>query len=142
MTPVAIEPVNVHDELQMIELGYRNPLKPRDLSVWTKTPTEKKILKKTKRLYKNYEFSSSWAYSKAPIPVYGKIIIQLDKKASKYFKINNGAFTLSISCGQSDINSILGRYIVSDRGETFSLVNKYKWNGTWYSSEELPFFSW
>lgn len=45
--------VNVHDDELMIKLGIRPPhLVPRDPSVWTKTPYEKKLLKSLRRVHK------------------------------------------------------------------------------------------
>ena len=136
-----LPPVNCRDEVEMIALGYRNPLKPRDTSVWTKTKTEKALIKKAKRIFKGYEFSTSWSSKKHPIPCYDKLIIQIYKNGD--FLAKNGYkcshTTFSFNCGQSDIPYLLSKFVDS-KGN--SIVKWYKFNGKQYTSDELPFYYW
>ena len=140
-----IEPVNCRDEQEMISLGYRNPLVPRDKSVWTKTPKEKAVLKRVKRLFKNYEFGSSWGFHKRAIPCYGKLRVEIYKNAN--FCKRNGYpvshLTYVFNCGQSDIPYLLSKFIIRNKkDETINLVRRYKWNGQYYSPDTLPFYYW
>lgn len=139
-----LPPVNCKDEAEMIALGYRNPLKPRDKTVWTKTKTEKNMLKRAKRIFRGYQFSSSWSFTKPAIPCYGKLIVQIykDKKFMNKNNIHPSHSTFSFDCGQSDIPFILSKFLVPSKDGSRSIVRWYKWNGTQYGPEELPFYYW
>ena len=136
-----LPPVNCNDEKEMESLGYRHPLVPRDQTVWTKTEFEKKLLKKMKRRFKNYEFSSNWGYTKLHIPCYDKLIVQIYKNPD--FLKRNGFpvshTTFKFFCGQSDISYILSKF-VDESGHSF--VRWYKFNGKEYKPDELPFYYW
>lgn len=118
--------VDVYNDAEMVALGMRvPPLAPRDPSVWTKTPSEKFILKRERARDKT-EFLTRWAGKKKSIPVYDKLIVRLHKAPK------GGKNTLSIKCGQSDIPKILARY-------KDNVVN-YSWNGKTYTRTSLPFW--
>lgn len=144
-----LPPVNVNDLEEMIALGYRNPLEPRDPTVWTKTNSEKKVLKRLRRFYKNYEFATGWSFKKPSIPHHDKLIINIYKNPG-FLKKNgydSSHLTFSYKCGQSDIPFILNKFmvVVKDHGQvvgTKSLIRYYKWNGKVYKPDELPFYYW
>lgn len=124
--------VDIHNDKEMVELGIRvRPLEPRDPSIWVKNDVEKKNAKLVKQLTKNYFNVTRWAFKPRPIPVPGKLIIQLNK--NDQFKHT----TYSYECMQHDIPRILGHYRV---GKNDTLINWYKWNGKTYSPSELPFW--
>ena len=133
---------NIYNLKEMRDLKYRNPLTPRDPSVWEKTAIEKELVKKTKRMFKNYQFSSSWIGHPRPVPCYGYLIIQLSKQAGQYISVYKANLTRKIWCGQSDIPECLSRYTaqeVNKKGEyvaTHSLIRKYKWNDRWYNIKD------
>lgn len=131
-----LPPVNCHNEEEMIALGYRNPLTPRDKTVWTKTASEKKLLKQTKRKFKGYEFSSSWGFHKPSIPCTAKLIIELDKCPELLNKegFSYSHLTVSYMCGQSRIPDYLNKFA--------GKVKRYKYNDKYYKPDELPFFYW
>ena len=145
-----IIPVDLNNLEEMIELGYRNPLVPRDQSVWTKTASEKKALKRAKKIFKGYQFISEWGYKKHPIPYCDKLIIEL-VKCPKFLKrkgYSPNHLTFTYECGQSDISEILAKFAIDEYNEkreiigTKSLVRRYKWNGRYYEPTELPFWYW
>jgi hypothetical protein len=122
--------VDVHNDALMVSLGIRQPnLQPKDMSVWTKTPREKKILKVLRKRYKN-SIKTKSMYIPKTIPVYDKLIVQI--KPTKGMKT-----TYSHQCGQSDIPRILGNYI-DNKGH--NLVVKYRWLNKWYNYGILPFW--
>lgn len=95
--------VDVHDDEQMVELGIRPPsVAPRDPSVWTKTPYEKRILKSLRRMHKGrmYFHSSPTKH----IPVRARLIVQL-KRNKKFPKS-----TYSSECNMHEIGNILSKY--------------------------------
>ena len=127
--------VDVHDDELMIELGIRPPhLVPRDPSVWTKTPYEKKLLKSLRRIHKGRIYFHS--VPRKSIPVRAKLIIQLKK--NKKFPHT----TYSTECWQHEIGDILFRYYQTNKKTGFSesLVSKYIYNGKTYSPNERPFW--
>lgn len=68
--------VDVYNDAEMVALGLRvPPLVPRDPSVWTKTPSEKFILKRERARDKT-EFLTRWAGKKKSIPFYDKLIVR------------------------------------------------------------------
>lgn len=129
--------IDVHDDDVMREMGFFRPFnqKPRDPSVWTKTPYERKLLKKMKsRTPKGDNHFHS-----APIkhiPIRAKLIIQLNK--NRVFDKT----TYSTTCWQHEIPYILMNYNVVDHrtGDAISAVKWYNWNGKKYSRCELPFW--
>lgn len=127
--------INVYDDALMIEMGIR-PLHvfPRDKTVWTKTPNEKRLLKILRKSCKERIYFHT--IPTKSIPVRAKLIIQL-KKNDKYPKT-----TYSIECWQHEIGSILSNFYhenkVSKRIE--NLVSKYSYNGKTYSVTERPFW--
>lgn len=123
--------VDVMNDTEMVGLGIRvAPRVPRDPNVWTKSSSEKFILKREKARQKN-EFLTRWTGKRKSIPVYGKLVVNL-KKVS-----NSSRLTLSFECGQSDIQRILSQFRIND-SETN--VKKYSWNGKTYAYTELPFW--
>lgn len=134
--------VDIHNDSLMVKLGIRQPnLEPRDPSVWTKTPKEKKAVRKMKRSVKDSWISGGLVQKKS-IPVYGKLIVNVMKNDK--FKIP-GTYhiktTFSHNCGQADIPFILSKYsYTNNNGETKSLVISYKWLGKEYKNGEIPFW--
>lgn len=127
--------VNVHDEALMIELGIHPPkAAPRDPSVWTKTPKEKRLLATMRRIHKG-EMHFNMAPVKS-IPVRAKLIIQLKK--NRRFPHT----TYSTTCWQHQIDNILSRYYEKNRktGCMESVVSKYVYNGRTYKPDERPFW--
>lgn len=100
----------------------------RDLSVWRKTPQEKKLLKKMKSSLV-YDISGKAIKPYREIPVYDNIIIYLKKAINICDKKYT---TLSIHCGQGDIPQILRRHA--------GQIVKYRWVGKEYAPNELPFW--
>lgn len=122
--------VDVHNDELMVMLGIRCPnLQPRDPSVWTKTPREKKELKKMRLRHKHIKLTGGVCPIKS-IPVMSKLIVQIIGK-------NVPKTTFSYECLQSDIPRILCQH-VNEKGE--SIVRYYKWNGKEYSPKTLPFW--
>lgn len=137
----SLPPVNCNDDMEMIALGYRNPLTPRDETVWTKTELEKKLLKKVKRRFGKYEFSTSWGSTKPHIPCYDKLIVQIYKNPNFLKKkgYHPSHTTFKFFCGQSDIPYLLSKF-TDENGNSF--VRWYKFNGKQYKPNELPFYYW
>lgn len=126
--------IDVHDDAVMNEMGlWRCPnVTPRDPSVWTKTPNERRMLKVLRHTCKDdMHFHSSPAKR---IPVRAKLIVQL-KKNKVYPKT-----TYSIECWQHDIPSILSGYRITVKGVSQSVVAKYSFNGKTYAPNEVPFW--
>lgn len=116
------EPVNVHDQELMIELGIHPPY--REVYDFSKTPKEKADLLTYKRK-DGRGFYTRGVYKKPySIPVYDKLIIYVKEDGTR-----------SINCGQSDIPDILFR-LKKDK----KTVLKYQWNGRTYQSNEIPFW--
>ena len=133
-TEKVIKPINIHSYSERREAGllWYNGTFMRDPSVWTKTPKEKKAIKRAKR-WNVPDFASSWSFKKHPIPCYGKLIIQFDKIADKA----TSHTTRTFQCGQSDLPEIIGNY--SKDGWK---VRWYKWNGKQYAADEFPEYYW
>lgn len=129
--------IDVHNDDVMRANGLWRPydVTPRDPSVWTKTPAERRLLKKLRGTWKGLNMHFYNIPHKF-IQVPGKLIIQL-KKNKVYPKT-----TYSIECWQSDIPEILANYIELDNKTktTRSVIATYKWNGKTYSPTELPFW--
>lgn len=127
--------VNVYDDTLMVNLGIRPPvLTPRDNSVWTKTPNERRLLK-TLRRSDNRKIHFHTVPIKH-IPVRAKLIIQL-KKNNKF-----PYTTYSTTCWQHEIGNILLNYYQLNKktGHNECLVSKYVYNGKTYKYNERPFW--
>ena len=129
--------IDVHDDNVMREMGFFRPYdqKPRDPSVWTKTPYERRILKSVRHLFKG-----DWHCPSIPrksIPIRAKLIIQLNKN-DEFDKT-----TYSTQCWMHEIGDILSRYIVRNRvtGLADNLVRWYTFNGKKYAPNERPFWA-
>lgn len=133
-TPQHEDRVNVHDDELMIKLGIRPPhVSPKDMSVWTKTPHEKKVLRSERRKHK--ETIHFHSVPRKSIPVRANLIIYL-KKNKKFPNT-----TYSTECWQHEIGDILLNYYTSTKsGNSESLVTKYVYNGRTYAPNERPFW--
>lgn len=127
--------VDVHNDKLMVELGIRPPhITPRDKSMWTKTPYERKILRLERHKYKgDFHFHS---IPQKNIPVRAKLVIYL-KKNKKFPNT-----TYSTECWQHEIGDILLNYYSKNRKTERNecLVAKYVYNGKTYSPDERPFW--
>lgn len=127
--------VDVHDDEQMVELGIRPPsAAPRDPSVWTKTPYEKRILKSLRRMHKGRMYFHSSPIKH--IPVRARLIVQL-KRNKKFPKS-----TYSSECNMHEIGNILSKYYQWNKRDkcTECLIVKYSYNGKTYQPWERPFW--
>lgn len=127
--------VDVHNDALMIELGIRLATRtPRDKSVWSKTPYERRLLKTLRRSSK--ERIHFHSIPEKSIPVRAKLIIYL-KSNDKFPKT-----TYSTECWQHEIRSILSGYYQKAKktGLAESLVVKYVYNGKTYGPNEKPFW--
>lgn len=120
--------VDVMNDVMMVAEGIRLPhLKPRDLSVWTKTKAEKDKLKQAKRRDKT-EFATRWSSQpKHSCPLVSKMIFHVIPTAK------GEKTTLSISSTLYDIPRILKQY-------KDVMFETYSWNGKTYKRSELPFW--
>ena len=127
--------VDVYNDKLMVELGIRPPhVIPKDKSVWTKTPYEKKMLRLERCKHKEkIHFHST---PRKSIPVEAKLIIYL-KKNNKF-----PYTTYSIKCKQHEIEDILFNYCAKNRktGHNECLITKYVYNGKTYAPSEKPFW--
>lgn len=127
--------VDVHNDALMVELGIRPAmLSPRDKTVWTKTPNERRLLKSLRRSSKGRIHFHS--VPEKSIPVRTKLIIQLVKN-DKFPKT-----TYSTECWQHEIKNILLQYYKRNKktGVNECLVSKYTYNGKTYAPNERPFW--
>lgn len=127
--------VDVHNDALMVELGIRpTMLSPRDKTVWTKTPNERRLLKSLRRSGKGRIHFHS--VPEKSIPVRTKLIIQLVKN-DKFPKT-----TYSTECWQHEIKNILLQYYKRNKktGVNECLVSKYTYNGKTYAPNERPFW--
>lgn len=127
--------VDVHNDALMVELGIRPAmLSPRDKTVWTKTPNERRLLKSLRRSGKGRIHFHS--VPEKSIPVRTKLIIQLIKN-DKFPKT-----TYSTECWQHEIKNILLQYYKRNKktGVNECLVSKYTYNGKTYAPNERPFW--
>lgn len=129
--------IDVHNDNVMREMGFLRPFNqaPRDESVWTKTPNERRLLRIAKNACKK-EDMHFYTVPRKFIPLQGKLIIYL-RKNKVYPKT-----TYSMKCWQSDIQDILSKYTVKNHklNITESAVDKYTWNGKTYYPGKLPFW--
>lgn len=127
--------VDMHNDALMVELGIRPAiLSPRDKTVWTKTPNERRLLKSLRRSGKGRIHFHS--VPEKSIPVRTKLIIQLVKN-DKFPKT-----TYSTECWQHEIKNILLQYYKRNKktGVNECLVSKYTYNGKTYAPNERPFW--
>lgn len=133
--PAQDSAIDIKNDDLMVSLGIRVPkLEPNDPSVWTKTPQERKTLKKLRRgKYGDMRFHTIPSKS---IPVIAKLIICL-KKNKKFPKT-----TYSCECYMHKIGDILSEYTQENKksGYIESLVTKYVYNGQTYKPSERPFW--
>lgn len=128
------QPVNVHDDYLMVELGIRPKHVPeKDNTVWTKTASEKRALKVLKRSIKGD--SHFHAIPIKPIPVRAKLIIYVEK----------GSFpktTYSTECWQHEIYDILSKFTVKNKKTEVNEIKviKFNYNGKNYKFGERPFW--
>lgn len=128
--------VDVHDDAQMVELGIRHPnVAPRDNSVWTKTPNEKRLLKSARNSVRK-ERIHFHSIPRKSIPVYAKLIIQIKK--NRRFPYT----TYSTKCWMHEIGDVLSLYRQYNKKTNCfdNLVVKYSYNGKTYSPGERPFW--
>lgn len=128
--------VDIKNDNLMVEMGLRQPiLIPRDESVWTKTPNEKRNLQKLRTKGK----CSTAVTPEKSIPVRSKLIIYLEKN-NIYPKT-----TYSIECWQHEIPHIISKYLILDKKNSRkdrtvykNIVMKYSWNGYTYDNRTFP----
>lgn len=139
--------VDIRDKELMISLGiHPRDAAPRDPSVWTKTPEQKKAMKRNRRKYKNFRFSKAAGPIKH-IPIYDKLIVHIkaDPLYAQYKNANGSPHTGTIKtthtfhCAQSDIPFILSNFVDS-KGN--NIVTHYHWNHKKYEPTVLPFWYW
>lgn len=132
--------VDIKNDNLMVELGLRQPvLESRDESVWSKTPNEKRLIRKVRYRSKGKDRTSCPPMKS--IPVRDKLIIYLEKNKT-YPKT-----TYSIECWQHEIQSIINNYQIIDKKSSSkdrtvykNIVMKYSWNGKVYKNNEFPFW--
>lgn len=128
--------IDVRNDGLMIEMIARpKPQEPRDESVWTKTPYEKKMLRKVKHTSKHKDMH----FHTTPVTIKWlrcKLIINLKK--NKYFNKP----TYSVECWQHEIPYILSKYKILNKktGDSINIVKSYSWNGQTYNPKSLPFW--
>lgn len=129
--------IDVYDNAVMRKMGFLRPLKqsPRDESVWTRTPHERRILNNVKH-YGNYLDMHFHSVPRKRATVFATLIIQLKK--NKVFPKS----TYSIKCFNNRISDILGQFkIVNPKTKQYeSAVAKYSYNGMTYAPNETPYF--
>lgn len=128
--------IDVHDDNVMHEMGFMRPFNqtPRDKSVWTKTPNERRLLRSVKYSHRNDDLHFHAAPAKRGT-VRAKLIVQL--KSNKVFSKSTHSFV----CLNTAIDEILGKFKVTDHKTGFSksVVAKYSYNGKTYAPEERPY---
>lgn len=91
-----ITPVNVNNDLEMINLGIRCPKRScRDISVWSKTEKERQLWKKYRRFPSP---KTNWPSSGRHSAFKAKLII------------NAGSKTYSYNCSKEDISYLLEKH--------------------------------
>lgn len=127
--------IDVNNNRFMTSIGFRPVVQSkRDESVWTKTPYEKRMLKKLRHTYKNKDMH----FHSRPLKtfkLYDKLIVYLYK--NKQFNKT----TYSIKCWQHEIPNILAKFkVVNNKTDSYkNIVMKYVWNGKTYGPKDLPF---
>ena len=128
-----------NDDAFLVAEHLRQPsVKPRDPNVWTKTPKERKLWKKFRRVpAPNY----NWSEPVKIIDIPGTLVVYVKGGNFTTGKLNPKTkkpipkTTFSHKCIQSNIPYILGKYKTPK-----SEVLKYSWNGKMYSPDNLPFW--
>lgn len=125
--------INVYDDDEMRANGFLRPFNqsPRDESVWTKTPKERRMLKEMKYACRKEDMHFHMAPPKRST-VKAKLIIQL-KRNKKFSKT-----TYSFICLNTAVNEILDKFrtVNPKTGYTTSMIAKYSYNGKQYAPEE------
>ena len=127
------------DDAFMVAEHLRQPsVTPRDPSVWSKTPKERKLWKRYRRFPAP---SYQWPAPAKSIPIPGTLVVyvkggnfttgKMNPKTNKPIPKN----TFSHKCIQSDIPFLLSKYKTEK-----SQVTKYSWNGKTYAPDCLPFW--
>lgn len=128
--------IDVHDDNVMREMGFNRPFNqaPRDKSVWSKTPNERRLLSQVKHSMRKDDMHFHATPAKRGT-VRAKLIVQL--KANKVFPKS----TYSQECLNTHISDILGKFKVTDprSGYSESVVAKYSFNGRTYAPNEVPY---
>lgn len=128
--------INVHDDNVMREMGFSRPFNqvPRDKSVWTKTPNERRLLRELRHSVKLDMHIHS--LPNKHIPVRAKLTIQL-RKNKRFPKT-----TYSTVCWQHEIEDVLFKYYWRNNKTGYSecLISKYTFNGRTYGPNEKPFW--
>lgn len=127
--------IDVHDDAVMREMGFsRFDRTPRDKSVWSKTPNERRLLKAVRHSWKGLDMHFHSVPPKR-VTISAKLIVQLKK---------NNVFpksTYSTECLNTHIGDVLGKFRVTDpkTGYSESVVAKYSYNGRTYAPNEVPY---
>lgn len=114
-----INKVDVRNDEQMVELGFRQPEYKYVMSV--NSETDKHKLKSLRHM--KVSFSGSGTVNSRPIPVFDKLYIYI--KGSNKVEI--------AECWWDNIPNVLARY---------DKVIKYKWLNKEYQINQVPFWSW
>lgn len=132
--------IDVHDDDVCREMGILRPFNqsPRDPSVWSKTPNERRILKNTIAMCGGK--IKGWhcpAFFQKESTVKAKMIVQLKK--NKVFDKT----TYSTTVGNMEIGNVLSQFIAwNPRTQRYeSLVKSYTFNGKTYSADERPWIN-
>lgn len=133
--------IDIHDDAVMNAMGFPRKLADkRDPSVWEKTSAERKALKKAKRKFKNYQFSSSWGSRTTTIPCVDKLIIQVNKFSKDIKNSLPHKSTISYVCAQHQIPNILANFTYTVGDKVVSNVKKFRFNNVWYDYGTLPYY--
>lgn len=128
--------IDVHDDNVMREMGFNRPFNqtPRDKSVWSKTPNERRLLKIVRHSVKEDMHLHITPLKRST--VCAKLVIQL-KPNAEFSKS-----TYSQECLNTHIGAVLGKFRVTDpkTGYSKSVVAKYSYNGITYAPDEIPYY--
>lgn len=126
--------IDVHNDDVMREMGLWRPYNqaPRDPSVWTKTPNERRQLQAIKHRNRNEDGHFHDCPPKRTT-VCARMIVQL-KRNDKF-----GKTTYSFECLNTHIRDILSNFVVNENGVAVSVVAKYSYNGRTYAPNQLPY---
>ena len=132
--------IDVHDDDVCREMGIIRPfdVTPRDPSVWSKTPNERRILRNMIMMCGGK--IKGWhcpAFPQKESTVKAKIVVQLKK--NKIFDQT----TYSKVVGNREIDNVLSQFVVwnprTQKNE--SMVKSYTFNGTQYNANERPWIN-
>lgn len=132
--------IDVHDDDVCREMGIIRPFNqsPRDPSVWSKTPNERRILRNTIAMCGGK--IKGWhcpAFPQRESSVRAKMVVQLKK--NKVFDKT----TYSTTVGNMEIDNVLSQFIVWNPRiqKNESLVKSYTFNGRPYNVTERPWIN-